>query len=253
MASAKRPVPEWRALEAYSKNDLSGKLSKIDISVPPRVCGRTSQHVEKWCICRLLSTLNNSNRLAFPIKIDKSERPDFTMTLNENTSIGVEITEAIQEDYAKAITLPEAQRPESVVDPSLFPWGAPKKSLEEQRDIASRKALSGPMQAGDDPEKEFAQAIKDITLDKTEKLNEDDFQRFDENWLGIYDNLGLPIIAPEQKEKAAAYASLALESYWRESSFSHIFNRIFVETGTYFIELCQSSSRLNRLCDLWRD
>ena len=251
MASTKQPVPEWQALEACSKSDLSGKLSKIDISVPPRGCGRASLHVERKRICYLLSTLNNSNRLAFPIRIHKSERPDFTMTLNENTSIGVEITEAIQEDYAKAITLPEAQRPESVVDPSLFPWGAPKKPLEEQRDIASRTAPSGPMQVGDDPEKEFAQAIKDITLDKTEKLNEDDFQRFDENWLGIYDNLGLPIMAPEQKEKAAAYASLALESYWRESSFSHIFNHIFVESGSYIIEFCQSSSRLHRVCDLW--
>ena len=252
MASAKRPVPEWRALKASSKNDLSGKLSKIDISVPPRVCGRTSLHVERKCICYLLSTLNNSNRLAFPIRIDKSESPDFTMTLNENTSIGVEITEAIQEDYVQTETLPEAQLPESVVDRSCFKWNGPRKPLKEKRDIASRTALSGPIWAGDDPEKEFAQAIKDITLKKTRNLNKDDFQRFDENWLGIYDGLCLPMINTEkEKEIAARYANSALEPYWRESSFSHIFNHIFVESGSYIIEFCQSSSRLHRICDLW--
>ena len=190
MASTKRPVPEWR-LEAYSKSDLSGKLSEIDIPVPSRGCGRTSLHVEKWCICRLLSTLNNNNRLAFPVKVSKSERPDFVITINGNPSFGVEITEAIQEDLAQTMTLPEAQHPEAVTDRSLFRWDDPKKSLEEKRNIASRTRLSGPPWEGDDPEKEFAQAIRDITFTKTEKLNEGDFQRFGENWLEIYDNVSL--------------------------------------------------------------
>lgn len=249
MASTKRPLPEW-PLEADSKSDLSGKLSEMDISVPSRSRGRTSLHTENWCICRLLSTLNNNNRLAFPAEVSKSERPDFVITINRNPSFGVEITEAIQEDLAQTMTLPEAQLPESVMDPSLFRWRDPKKSLEEKRDIASRTYLSGPMLVGDDPEKEFAQAIKDITCEKTRKLNKDTFQRFGENWLGIYDNVSL---AGLEKEKAADYAWSALKPYWCKSSFSHIFGRIFVESGTDIIEFSQSSFHLHRLCDLWRD
>ncbi|MCY4364058.1 MAG: hypothetical protein OXE42_18070 [Gammaproteobacteria bacterium] len=246
MASTKRPVPEWRALEANSKSDLSGKLSEIDISVPSRGCGRTSLHVEKRCICHLLSTLNNNNRLAFPVKVSESERPDFVITINGNPSFGVEITEAIQEDLAQTMTLPEAQHPEAVIDRSLFRWDDPKKSLGEKRNIASRTRLSGPPWEGDDPEKECAQAIKDITFTKTEKLNEGDFQRFGENWLEIYDNVSLAGL-----EKAEDYIQSALEPYWRESSFSHIFDRIFVERERYIMEFSQSSFHLHRLCNLW--
>ena len=250
MASTKRPVPEW-SLKADSKSDLFGKLSEMDISLPSRRCGHTSQHVERRFMCCLLSTLNNNNRLAFPVDVSKSERPDFVITINGNPSFGVEVTEAIQEDFAQTMTLRAAQLPGSVMDPSLFRWSDPGRSLEEKKDIASRTALSGPMQAGDDPEKEFefAQAIKDITCKKTSKLNEDTFQKFDENWLGIYEYLCIPML---DEKKAMVFTQSALEPYWRKSSFSNIFDRIFVQSNSrYIIEFSQSSFCLHRLCNLW--
>ena len=227
---------------AQKEEDLLRQLALIDISVPPIDQGRTTEHCEKWSICRLLSTLTKYQGLEFPIKLTKRERPDFCLHTGQR-QIGIEFTEAIQADYARARVLPEANSDESIIDPSLFKWGVPKKSLAELRSIASKTKLTGPGWIGNEMEDEWSVAISDVSRRKTSKLNSQGFSKFDKSWLLIYDNLDSGNI-----DLSCAYLVKELVDYWSENSF----DKIFVETGNFVIELQDGKFAKLKLNDVWK-
>lgn len=214
----------------------------MDISVPLIEQGRTTEHCEKWSICHLLATLVKYQSLEFPIKVTKRERPDFCLHTGQK-QIGIEFTEAIQPDYARARVLPDAKSDKSILDPSLFKWGAPKKSLAELRSTASKTKLTGPGWNGNEMEDEWSFAILDTSSRKTSKLNSEGSAKFDKNWLLIYDNLDSGDI-----DLSCSYLVKGLEEYWSKNCF----DKIFVETGNFIIELqCGQFTKL-RLNDVWK-
>jgi hypothetical protein len=231
-------------LRAFSQSALFEHLSATDISVSPRGSERTSDETERWSICRLLSTLGALDRFTYPLKVEKSERPDYVISYNGKHAVGVEITEVIHEEFARTLTLPEAQQSDSVVDRSLFRWFDPRRKLQELRQIASQTKLSGPGWEGNSPEIEFADAIMDRLRIKTAKLNEESFGRYDQDWILIYENLYLPNL---KKTVASSYLAIALDEYWSVNSFQ----KIFVEAGQFIIEFSQSETRVHRILDLW--
>ncbi len=231
-----------KGISAHSRDALLSSLSGIDISVPPRGTNRTTAHTERWSICRLLSTLAWENKLDYPCVGHKSERPDYVFRLGVQ-DVGVEITEAVKEDLARTEVLPVAN-PSSVIDTSLFKWRDRRKTLDELRQIAKKIKLTGPGWAGDEPYQEFADAISETVENKTRKLNEDTFSRFDKDWLLIYENLTLPGV---DRNQAAEYLTYSLNNYWG----SNAFHRIFVESGEFIIELTHERLAMHRICDLW--
>ena len=230
------------SLFAQNEEDLLRQLALMDISVPPIEQGSTTEQREKWSICRLLATLTKYQALEFPIKVTKRERPDFCLH-NGQKQIGIELTEAIQLDYARTSVLPEAKSDESIIDPSLFKWGAPKKTLAELRSIASKTKLTGPGWNGDEMEDEWSFAMSDTLSRKTSKLNSEGFAKFDKNWLLIYDNLDSGDI-----DLSCSYLSQELEGYWSKNSF----DKVFVETGNFIIELQVGQFRKLKLNDVWK-
>lgn len=231
-------------LKAASSSALESLLAATDISVSPRGEGRTTPETENWSICRLLSTLSFVRRLEYPIKVDKSERPDFVMSVNGIQRAGIEVTEVVHQDFAKLQTLPEAQHPDSVLDRSLFRWGESRRPLEELREIASRTKLSGPCWEGRSVEEEFAVAMADRIRRKTSKLAEDGYSRFPEDWLLIYENLMLPEM---DLPLAVSYLRFRLPNYFHRDNFS----RVFIESGRTIVELSQFSLSTHKLRDLW--
>lgn len=227
---------------AQNEEDLLRQLALTDISVPPIEHGRTTEHCEKWSICRLLATLIKYQALEFPIKVTKGERRDFRLHTGQK-QIGIEFTEAVQPDYARARVLPEAKSDESIIDPSLFKWDAPKKSLAELRSISSKTRLTGPGWNGNEMEDEWSFAISDISRRKTSKLNSEGFAKFDENWLLIYDNLDSGDI-----DLSCSYLVKELEEYWSKTSF----DKIFVETGNFVIKLQSGQFTKLKLNDVWK-
>jgi hypothetical protein len=198
-------------IKAINQANLLSALKDIDIRVPPRKQGRTTEHGERWSICRLLATLAKNDFLAYPlefIKRPKRQPPDFSLR-NGHLDIGIEVTEAINEDYAKATTLPEADERGAVIDPSLFKWGSSRKKLHELRTIVKQRKLTGPGWEGNSVEIEYANAIIEKTLAKTKLLNKH-YEKFLENWLLIYCNLTIPMLDIKEAnqiftEKAAGY------------------------------------------------
>jgi hypothetical protein len=216
----------------------------MSISVSPRGVGRTSAETEMWSICRLLATLNRMSRLGFPLKLVKSERPDFVISFNGDEAIGIEVTEVVDQDFARVQTLPEAREPASVLDRSLFRWGDARRSLAELREIASQTRLTGPGWSGFAVESEFATAMQDRIAHKTRKLAEDTYSRFGEDWLLIYNNLMLP---QPDLPLAVSYLRSNLARYWSGDGFT----RVFIESQRSIVEMTQDALFTHRLRDLW--
>jgi len=228
---------------ADNSEELLSILGNIDISVPPRKEGRTTDHCETWSICRLLATLAKHERLYFPVRLAKREKPDFLLVSGDQ-HIGIEVTEAINPDYAKATTLPEANIEGATIDPSLFKWGAPPRKLHELRTIVARKKLTGPGWESTSVESEYAEAIFDVITVKTEKLQATGFDRFAENWLAIYCNITLPAL---ELEDANEFFAEKASDYWRHGGFS----AVFVEEGENIIWYSREGTEVLRLVDLW--
>ena len=232
-------------ISAQTKEDLLKQLTLIDISVPPIDEGRTTEHCERWSICRLLATISLNQDFEFPIELIKRERPDFYLHIGPK-KIGIEVTEAIQPDYARARVLPEAELDESILDPSLFKWGAPKRSLEELRSVASEKKLTGPGWEGDEIEVEWSEAIFGVIKKKSGKLISKGFERYSENWLAIYDNANSFAL---DIDKPISMIVKKLRKYWSNASF----DKIYVETAEFIIEISKENVRKIPLNDLWKN
>lgn len=233
------------SLSARNQHDLLRQLKQIDISVPPINQGRTTEHCERSSICRLLATLIKHQSLEFPIEVMRIERPDFCLHSGKK-EIGIEFTEAIQPDFARARVLPEADSDESIIDRSLFKWDASKKSLSELRSIASETKLTGPGWEGDEIEIEWSEAIFDTTQKKTQKLVLNGFTRFYENWLSIYDNLNSFAL---DIDKSCYLLADHLHGYWTNDSF----DKIYVESGDLIVEISKGKFTKLKLNDVWKN
>jgi hypothetical protein len=230
-------------IKANNSEELLTILRNIDIRVPPRNEGRTTEHRQAWSICRLLPTLAKHNKIGFPMQLTKRERPDFLLKTGD-CQVGVEVTEAVNPEYAKAVTLPEADADGAIIDPSLFKWRTPSRRLTDLRSIVSQKKLTGPGWEGNSVEVEYADAILEVIMSKTEKLRSQGFDKFTENWLAVYCNITLPCL--ELEEANLFFVEKAM-NYWSDSAFS----RVFVEKGEAIISYSRDRTEVMDLENLW--
>jgi len=231
-------------IKADNSAELLTILKNVDISVPPRGEGRTTEHCETWSICQLLATLTKHDRIGFPMQLTKRERPDFLLKTGDRY-VGIEVTEAINEEYAKATTLPQANEDGAIIDPSLFKRGTPPTKLRDLRSIVSRKKLTGPGWEGNSVESEYADTIFDVITSKTEMLRQQNFDKFTENWLTIYCNITLPGL---ELDEANLFFTRKAVDYWSEGGFSEV----FVEKRESVISYSRDRTEVMRLEDLWK-
>lgn len=232
-------------IEASTGDELKRKLGGTDISVPVRTAGRTNDHVERWVIYRALATLLADSQIEYPVRLLKRERPDYLLVIGSR-EIGCEVTEAINSEYLRAKSLPEANAESSIIDVSLFKWGAPKRKLEKLREIASREKLTGAGWAGNSVEREYADIVFDVASRKTKKMAKVGYQKYQENYLLVYLNQSLPIL--DQQESATICAE-RLAGYWSAKSF----DSIFVEKGEYITVYSANGYKILPLNDIWKN
>ena len=221
--------------EASNKEELSQALDLMDITVPPRYSRRTTEHTEIWLIHKFIRTLQQCGQINPPICLINRERPDFELTIN-TTSLGIEITEIINPDYAKTLSLPEAQNETSIIDASLFKWGSPKRSLHSLREIASRKKLTGTPWMGNSVETEFVKSIIDTVNCKHQKYI-NGYEIFNLNCLLIYHNQSSPNL---DFSESLNMTSEGLKSYWSDFGF----DRIYIHKYDKLLEFRQHSKAI---------
>lgn len=227
-----------------NSEELISALKCVDISVPPRTDGRTTHHTETWTICRLLSTLADSMHVSYPVSVNHRDRPDFLIRAG-NTNIGVEVTEAISEQYAAYCALAEREFPDVFLEPAHFRWGVPRLTTDEMRDLLRQSQLSAEAWVGDRPEQEWAYFIQSVVDAKLKKLSHPDFSKFDQNWLSIYDNLPLPNV---HLGKAINFLRPLLQDRWSRTPG---FDTLFVEHGPVIAQIAENCTCHLILNDLW--
>lgn len=225
-------------------DELLSSLRRIDISVPPRTDGRTTHHTEIWTICRLLATLANKKYLSFPVSLNHGDRPDFQIHAGR-TQVGIEVTEAVTEQYAAYSALAEREFSDVFLEPAHFRWGAPQLNVEEMRGLLRQSQLTSDGWVGDGPEHEWALFIQSVVDAKLIKLAHPEFQKFDQNWLSVYDNLPLPNV---HLGKAIAYLRPLLEDRWLQVPS---FDVLFVEHGPVIARITANNVTHLELNDLW--
>ncbi|MCG8426999.1 MAG: hypothetical protein MI754_06555 [Chromatiales bacterium] len=219
------------------------KLAEIDITVPPRHEGRTTEDRERWSILRFLATLNQQERIDFPLSLTKRERPDFHIRI-AGRDWGVEITEAIPTDYAKALAIAANLDPDVVIDRSLFKFGE-KKSIEEILEIIESSKLTDCSWVSEHAAQDFASAIQTIVSNKTEKFRKAGFEKFQTNILLIYENMPVPKL---ERRSALTFTTDILEPYWQEEER---FDYVYIESGEAMLCLHQGGHELIRINNLW--
>lgn len=174
-------------LNAQSPPDLLRQLSAIDISVPARTEGRTKDHVERWSICRFLGSYASTPLLEFPLRLLKRERPDFELQMRDQ-SVGIEITSALPEEWAKIQAKSETVNEEGIVFPPRIRPGDSRLGKQKIEAIA-RGEETGSGWFGDEPEQDWCDHIIDAFQKKKISLNKKAYQKYSRNFLVIYVNL----------------------------------------------------------------
>lgn len=170
---------------ATCKDNLLSILCKFDISTPALGMGRTKNHVERWSICKLLSTLAYQNKLTYPLQLIHDDRPDFLIKFT-GEHVGVEFTEARNQNEAHYQALRNRKYPEKFYSTNLFQLGKPALSTSEMHEDLKQEILSDKPLMGDQPEKDWAEYIQLSIQSKLIALAKVEFNKFDKNWLLIY-------------------------------------------------------------------
>ncbi|WP_431512051.1 hypothetical protein [Variovorax sp. DAIF25] len=213
-------------IEAESPIALSVQLSRLDISVPRRSDGRTTEQAERYCIAHLLSSLP-SDRMRFPLSVIHRDKPDFLLESGD-WRVGIEHTEAVPPNIAHASFLREkGEGPEVYFTPRAVPGEAVRSAAQLREEI--RADEPGEPWCGDTPEREWATAMLFSAEAKVSKARHPEFEAFGENWLLIYDAWPLPPIKPDR-------AGPLLWEALSTSSVPLTFDKIFVLDSTCLFE-----------------
>jgi hypothetical protein len=231
--------------KVWNRDDLFSALRGTDISVPPRNEGRTTAHRETYNICHLLSTLARVDELTFPISARQQDRPDVLISTG-NTEIGIEITEAIPQQFAAFCAFVNREYPGHWLPAIHFPWDAPHLTdYDKVRELLRKRAVACSGWMADEPEREWADFILSVIDRKLKSLAEPDFGKHDRNWLSICDNLPLPMVH-------LAQAVIILRPLLRDRWFCHPgFDAVFVEHGSEIVKLTATQSTRFCVNNLW--
>jgi hypothetical protein len=229
--------------EASSDSDLRRVLAESDITVPQRTKGRRKDHTEKYAMAHLLSTLMGAGIAKYPVRLIHRDRPDFLLYMGEQR-IGIEHVEAISENEARRKVLRERGHGPEVHFISHKKPGEPKKKTKKLIEEIE-KNIAGDGWEGDSVETEWADAMFYFYKKKIDTVKKEGFERFDEDWLLIYDNWNLP--APDRDGAAQIFHELITYTGGLQE-----FKRILIMTGQVFCEVSNREMRLYAMNDLWK-
>lgn len=230
-------------ISAANPNELLCQLAQLDISVPVRTEGRTTEHVERWSAARFLSSYARSSLIKYPLKVITRDRPDLLLSMPDSR-VGIELTEAVPTNWARTSALHGHRGYENVMFIPHCAPGEPPRSTEELDRIARGEQASPPWM-GDAPEQEWADVMLHFAKEKAGKLNKAGFSRFDQDWVLIYD--GWPL--PDVDEQLAA--SFLRDKLTNEPS-TLPFQVIFVEGNKYFWQFAKDQVTRAVINDIWR-
>lgn len=228
-------------ITAQCARDLLAALKQIDISVPLRSEGRTSEQCERWSMCRMLATFADADLFTYPLNVVHRDRPDFLIQFASG-ECGVEITEVVPENAAAIDAYRENHDIEGTFFLQRFRPGDARLRGKELRDRANSVEPSDGW-AGNSVELEWVDAAQAFIGEKIRKSRSPGFDLFGENWLLMYFNWSLPAV--DQKTAAEMlFNSLGPDAF-------DPFERVFVEHGDQIWIFTGKECSSRPVNDLW--
>jgi hypothetical protein len=225
----------------HSEADLLLWLKQQDITVHTR---SSTRHCERWGALRLLATWANTDYLSYPLRLIHRNKPDFLLCYDEH-KVGIEFTEATSQELAETYALAEQDGVEErVLFMDQFKRGTPKRTASQRREII-RKQPHGPGWIDEECEKEWVKSMIDNLCKKTGAFNKPEFEKYDENWLLIYDNLPVPLIKIEDVMRGFMEA---LNRYWLQKN---CYDGILIEKENQILQFQPSKCKKLPIVDLW--
>ncbi len=212
-----QPRSNPKLVAANSASEFRSELEKLDTHVPSRAEKRTSEHVERFTIARLLATLP-LERFDYPLLIEHDDKPDFRLTMGSRT-VGIEHTEGITENEAHA----QALRAKGYgADFHFLPHAKVGETKKSRQQLIAEIRSDEPSEPwiGDSPEHEWAEFMVHFLQEKAVAFRKPEFEKLSQNWLLIYDNLPLPAL---DQEKASTLLFNALSAADGFADFDHVF------------------------------
>lgn len=179
---------------------LDGELT-MTLQIPS--CDRATALLNEWAIqvatteprktdelfllARLFEKANGILPITFPLTIELSEKPDFVFTFG-NLRIGVEVTQFLAEQLARAQHIASEQKSGMVITP--FDFDSPKRNNDQIRErmkgnqVGLADWVEIPKRI-DTHAKEMAAVIES----KTHKILSNKEDVFSENWLIVEDRM----------------------------------------------------------------
>ncbi len=210
---------------------LHSRLKHINVVVPGRANGRTKEHVELYSVIRLLGSLPRA-AIDFPVRVTKRERPDFLVEFGVR-KIGVEHTEAISQPAAKEAFLRSQGHGRDVKWIHVRSIDEPVKRSKKMIAEIQEDRL-GTVWEGDSVEREWANAMAHVISEKVASASRTGFDKFEENWLLIYDNWTVPALDREN-------GMMLLRSRLNETNPWQIFSRVFILDEKMLLEISSAA------------
>jgi hypothetical protein len=205
-------------IAATAPASLARALAAVNTDVPLRSEGRTTQQTERYACVHLLATLPPTS-WAYPLALAHGDRPDFVLR-DAQRCIGIEHAEVVPQIEAHSSVLRErGLGPEVYFIQPALPTERRKRASRLRCEILADAA--GGAWIGDSAERQWAEAMAFFIRKKAAAAQRPGFQRFEFNWLLLYDNWPLPVI------KAALAAQKLIEIPDLEKGFV-VFDRILI-------------------------
>lgn len=151
-------------------------------TVPRRTQGRQHHHEECYCLGLYLLALAEHQVLAYPLRIEQGEAPDFMLTWKSGERTGLEVTRATEQWAQRVATLAEREYEQRKAKAG--------ESGDEPEPVCIPPSRRGSV--GDEPEREWCYLIYRAVEQKLAKLSH--FRRASRHDLLIYDDTPLPAV-----------------------------------------------------------
>jgi len=161
-----------------------------------------------------------------PDSVIESEKPDFIIE-HQGSKIGIETTRAVAEEYVRAIRLQTSKHPSLWVNISDLMCRTTRRSNKDLEAIMGVNGLLRPWKRTSIVLEERKHKISKFLNAKRQKLNQSDFQKFNENWLHIYDYPPLPDYECDREIMTQHIGTLLSAP----STFKKDFDCVFIHSG----------------------
>ena len=157
--------------------------------------------------------------------IKASEKPDFILTAN-GRQVGLEVTRSVNEDTMRALKLQREKFPFcGICFPNRIRQGPQLNKEDLAKSLLSLVPKAPPAVS---PLLEWQRRINKTLIAKRNKLNQPDYQNFDEDWLLIYD-----ILPPILERIHDSPERLLLQMFEQTPKPSKDFDVVFVNSRDF--------------------